>query len=254
MRWLKALLALLVVLLAAAAIVVWTLPADVGYRFGARFVAPAVLTGLRGTVWDGHADGVSVLGVDLGELDWHARKWPLLGGQFVADLRLAGADVEVAGLFTRGPGTLALRDVRFRVPADAIGPVLDNGALRLLGTLGGVVDQATLAGGRITDASGSLRWSDAGVSGAADARFSEILATFAADPGGGIAGTLHDDGTGPLALQGRFTVSAVSFDLEATLRARDGDPAMAAALRRIGEPQPDGSSRLEIHQRLLPAP
>ena len=80
MRWLKALLVLLVVLLAAAAIVVWTLPADVGYRFGARFVAPAVLTGLRGTVWDGHADGVSVLGVDLGELDWHARKWPLLGG------------------------------------------------------------------------------------------------------------------------------------------------------------------------------
>jgi hypothetical protein len=162
--------------------------------------------------------------------------------------------VEVAGVFTRGPGTLALRDVRFRLPADAIGPVLDQGALHLLGTLAGVVDQATLAGGRITDASGSLRWSDAGVSGAADARFSEILATFAADPGGGIAGTLHDDGTGPLALQGRFTVSAVSFDLEATLRARDGDPAMAAALRRIGEPQPDGSSRLEIHQRLLPAP
>jgi hypothetical protein len=66
MRILKVLLALVVLLIAIGAVLLWTVPADFAYRQGARMLGPIVLSGVRGTLWDGHADGISVLGRDLG--------------------------------------------------------------------------------------------------------------------------------------------------------------------------------------------
>ena len=96
MRIVKTLLVLFALALVVAGVFAWMLPADVGYRYGARLLGPVTLTGVRGTVWNGHADGVSAFGRDLGELDWHAQKLPLLGGQWIAEVRIQGADVDLA--------------------------------------------------------------------------------------------------------------------------------------------------------------
>lgn len=252
MRFLKILVLLSIVVAVVAGIFAWTLPADVGYRYGARYLGPVVLTGLRGTVWDGHADGVSVLGRDLGELDWRAQKAPLLRGQFIADLRIKGADVDAAGVITRETdGSIVAHDLRFRVPAELLAPALDLKNLKLLGTVSGVVTQATFATTPLSDASGTARWTDAGVSGDAEARFSDMLAEFASQPDGGIGGSVRDDGGGNLAVDGTFSVRFNAFDAQATLRARNGDPQVAETLRHIGEPQADGSSRLVVHGQML---
>ena len=97
-KWLFALLVLVVIVLGAVA---WTMPADVAYRYVASRLGPISLVGVRGSVWDGHADGVSVLGRDLGELDWKIDKLPLLARQVHADLRIHGADIVPAGLVER---------------------------------------------------------------------------------------------------------------------------------------------------------
>ncbi len=253
MRFLKIFSVLIVLTLIVGGIVLWTLPADVAYRYGARYLGPIALTGLRGTIWDGHADGVSAFGRDVGELDWHAQKRALLGGQFVADVRIKGADVDAAGLVTReGEGTISARDLRFRMPAELLAPALDIGTLKLLGTISGVVSQATLVGAVLRDANGNARWSDAGVSGEAEARFSDILVEFGAQPGTGIAGTVHDDGTGDLAVNGTFNANLGTFDAQATLSARNGNEQVTETLRHVGEVQADGSSKLIIHGQLLP--
>jgi general secretion pathway protein N len=252
MRLLKGLIVLVVLALIVGGIVLWTLPADVAYRYGTSYLGPVALTGVRGTVWDGHADGVSVLGRDIGELDWHARKSALLSGQFVADLRVKGADIDAAGIATRGGrGTFTVRDLRFRVPAEILAPALDLGNLKLLGVISGTITEATLYGAVLNSAAGNATWTEAGVSGDAEARFSDILANFAAQPDGGIGGAVHDDGKGQLAVDGTFSANVGTFDAQAILSARNGDPQVAETLRHVGELQADGSTRLVIHGQML---
>jgi general secretion pathway protein N len=252
MRLLKILLVLVVLMLIVGGVLLWTLPADVAYRQGAKYLGPVVLSGVRGTLWNGHADGISVLGRDLGEIDWRMAKSPLLRARVTADVRIQGADVDAAGIVERGQaGTLTVRDIRFRFPAQMLAPVLDIPDLNLLGVISGVVNEATLRDGFVESASGNARWSEAGVSGEAEARFADILADFAAQPNGGIAGSAHDDGTGNLAVTGNFRAAANGFEADALLRARDGDPQVLETLRHVGEPQPDGSSKLVVRGRMF---
>jgi len=253
MRILKILLVLLVLALIVGGVVLWTLPADVAYRYGTRYLGPVALAGVRGTIWDGHADGISVLGRDLGELDWHAQKSPLLRGRFVADVRIKGADIDAAGVVTReGSGALLAQDLRFSVPAELLAPSLDLRQLKLLGVVSGVVTQARFATAALSDASGTARWSEAGVTGPdGDARFSDMLADFASQPDGSLGGTVRDDGNGNLAVDGTFKVSFSAFDAQATLKARNGDQQVADTLRYVGQPQPDGSSKLVVHGQML---
>jgi len=250
MRFLKILLALVILLLVVGGVLLWTLPADVAYRQGARFLGPIVLSGVRGTLWDGHADGVSVLGRDLGEMDWRMSKGGVLRGSMAADVRIQGTDVDAAGLVERERGgALILRDVHFRFPAEVLAPMLDVKDLSLLGAVSGVVATATVQNGLVASAAGNARWSEAGISGAADARFADILAEFAAQPNGGVAGTAHDDGTGNLAVNATFRAALDGFSADAVLSARNNDPQVQETLRHVGEPQPDGSSKVAIRGR-----
>ncbi|HEY0180516.1 MAG TPA: type II secretion system protein N [Dokdonella sp.] len=254
MRPAKTLLLLLALALIAGGLFVWWMPAELAYRYGGRYLGAATLTGLRGTLWDGHADGVSVLGRDLGELDWHARKGPLLRGRLVADVRVKGADVDVAGAVTReADGSLLAHDLRFSVPAEILAPVLDLGGARLLGTIDGVVGQARFATTALSDVSGSARWSGAGVSGQRTLTVSDLLADFASRPDGSVGGSVRDDGRGELVVDGTFTVTFAGFDAQATLAARDRAGPLAESLRSIGEPQADGTTRIVVHGRTLNA-
>lgn len=252
MRFLKYFFIFLILLLGIGGVLLWTLPADVAYRQGAKYLGPVVLSGVRGTLWNGHADGISVLGRDLGEIDWRMAKSALLRARVTADVRIQGADVDAAGIVERSQaGTFTVRDIRFRFPAQILAPVLDIPDLNLLGVISGVVNEATLRDGFVESASGNARWSEAGVSGDADARFADILADFTAQPNGGIAGSAHDDGTGNLAVTGNFHAAANGFEADALLRARNGDPQVQETLRHVGEPQPDGSSKLVVRGRMF---
>ena len=118
MKILKWLFALLILVVIVAAAIAWTLPADVAYRYVASQLGPVSLVGVRGTVWQGHADGISVFGRDLGELDWQVEKAPLFARRLHADLRIRGAHIDTSGLIERtANGRLTAPDVRFSVPA-----------------------------------------------------------------------------------------------------------------------------------------
>jgi hypothetical protein len=252
MRALKILAVLFLLLLIVGAVLVWTMPADVAYRQGAKYLGPVVLSGVRGTLWDGHADGVSLLGRDLGEMDWRVAKAAVLRGRVVADVRIQGTDIDAAGVVERERGgALHLRDVHFRFPAEVLAPMLDVKDLSLQGALSGVVASATVRNGLLESATGNARWSEAGVGGAAEARCADIVGEFAAQPNGGIAGTAHDDGTGNLAVNATFQAALDGFTATAVLRARNDDPDVQETLRHVGEPQPDGSSKVTVRGRMF---
>ncbi|MBO9663874.1 type II secretion system protein N [Dokdonella sp.] len=252
MRTFKILLLLVVLGLLAAGWFFWKLPASFAVRYGANYLGPVTLTGVSGTLWDGHADGVSVLGRDLGEIEWRAQKAPLFDGRFVADVRIKGADVDAAGTMTRnGDGSMQVHEMRFSVPAELLATSLDLGGAKLLGTISGVVNQAKFATTALSDASGNARWSGAGVAGQAETHLPDILGEFASQPDGSIGGQARDDGSGNLAVDGNFKIGFNVLDAQATLSPRNGDEQVAEMLRRIGEPQPDGSTRFVVHGQMI---
>jgi hypothetical protein len=62
---------------------------------------------------------------------------------------------------------------------------------------------------------------------------------------------VHDDGTGNLAVNATFRAALDGFAADAVLRARNNDPEVQETLRHVGEPQPDGSSKVAIRGRML---
>lgn len=251
MRILRNVVMVLVVLLVIGAVVVATCPAEYAYRLVADRLGVVRLGGLSGSIWQGHASSVQVFGQPLGAVDWQLEAAPLLGREVMAHVRLSGAEITANGTIDRTPdSTLSVREVTFRVPARLAEPALDIPALQFLGNIDGTLAEARLHGAWVEQASGTLRWNDAAVAGAAQAQLGALEATFSSAPDGAIAGVAHDTG-GPLELNGTFKVSAGSFDADAILAARDGNPQVTEALRYIGQLQADGKSHLIVHGQLF---
>lgn len=249
MKFLRRAVLGIVVLAAIAAVVAWTFPAALAWRVGGERFAPLVLRDVGGTIWNGHAASAELFGQDLGALDWTLHPGALLRGIIAADIRLAGATSSAHGRIERdGEARFALRDFVVTLPARNVAPALGIPALDLLGTIEIDVIEAQLAGLWPTRAAGSARWRDAGVSGAAQARFGELAATFATAANGSISGSVHDLG-GPLALSGTFSASLGRYGAAARLAPREANPQLAEALQYIGQPQPDGSRELIIEGR-----
>jgi general secretion pathway protein N len=251
MRILRNLFMLLIVLLVIAGVVVATCPADYAYRLVADRLGVLKLGGISGSLWTGHATSTQVFGQELGAVDWQLEAAPLLSGEVMTHVRLAGTDITASGILDRtSDGTISVRETTFRVPARFAAPALDIPSLELLGHIDGKLTEARLHGAWVQQASGTLLWNDAAVAGAAQAQLGAIEATFSSAPDGSISGVAHDLG-GPLQLNGTFKVTAGNFDADANLAARDGNPQVVEALRYIGEAQADGTSHLIIHGQLF---
>ena len=244
-------LVLLLVLLGGG-IYLWRLPAEVGYRLIAARIAPASLSGLHGTVWDGHADGLSVLGNDLGALDWHLSKGSLLAGKPLFDLRIAGSDLELAGAVERREGSLRVQDLRFTVPAQRLQGLLENADISLRGSMSGTLATATLSRAGLADVRGDALWRDAVIATPrAEIHLSGLSAEFSTQSDGSIAGTFKDDGSSALAVDGNFVLRQPNYEAQATLRARNADAEVEQLLLGIGERQADGSTRVQAQGSLL---
>jgi hypothetical protein len=251
MKFLRALFLLLVVLVLLGAVVAFTLPARIAYQWAAPRLGPVRLEGIDGSVWDGSADSLSVFNQPLGAIQWQLARWPLLSRRVEADVALSGGAVQAKGHVVRDAlGELHANAVEFQFPATLAEPAVDIPALKLQGEIVGRLEEATLRGGWVAGAHGAARWQHAGVSGQAEARFGDLLIDFASQPDGSIAGTVKDDQSSNLAVNGQFVVHAGEFDAQAVLTARNEDMNVREALQYIGQPQPDGSSLLKIHGQL----
>jgi general secretion pathway protein N len=251
MKLFRNLILIVIILLVIAGVVAVTCPADYAYRLVANRLGALKLGGVSGSIWNGHAASAQVFGQELGALDWQLQAAPLLSRELIAHVDLNGGAVKATGIVDRGAdGTISVRDATFQMPARMAAPALDIPALDLLGEIDGKLTQAQLRGVWVDGASGSLRWNHAAVAGAAQAQFGDLEATFSSAPDGSIAGVVHDLG-GPLQVNGTFKVAAGSFDAEAKLAARDGNPQVMEALSYIGQLQADGTSLLLIHGGLF---
>ena len=252
MRFLRFLLVLIVVLFVIAGIVAWTCPADFVYRQFASHFGSLRLSGISGTVWQGHAASAELFGQPLGTLDWQMESEPLLmRADVVAKAHLVGNGVTADGVVRRSAeGKISFSDTTVNLPAQMLAPAIDLPSLQLTGQVEIKVEQARLIGIWFDDARGTAHWRGAGVTGAAQATFGEIESTFASTSDGSIQGTVHDNG-GPLSVAGTFKIIAGSYEAQAKLATRDGNPQVNEALQYIGQAQADGTSQLLIRGQMF---
>jgi general secretion pathway protein N len=218
--------------------------------FGAR-LAPLEAQGLAGSVWDGSAERVSALGLVLGRAQWHVDRMAALRGRLQGDLDVRGRDVNGSARFARDTGALDVQELRAEFPAQLLAPALDIPALVLLGTVSLDVTKLEFADGLLRTAQGKATWRDLGVSGGAEARLPGLEIAFAPDGAGNIVADIRDLG-GPLAIEGRTTITGAQYRSETHLYLREPNPQLEEALRWIGERSPEGGSLLRIEGQIAP--
>ncbi|HET9049553.1 MAG TPA: type II secretion system protein N [Chiayiivirga sp.] len=236
----KKLFWVILILLILAILVAMRFPAKYAFAMVLPDNSTVQVQDVSGSIWNGQAGKVSVGGQELGQVQWTLQALPLLRGQ-------ASVAATIDGPILRGTTTVEatthqihLSDSRFTVSASRLEPLLDIPALHLTGNVNIDLDELRLENRIPTALAGRARWTDAGVTGAEQAVFGTILATFGALPTGGFGGDVSDEG-GPLAVKGSFKTGLLGFQAEAHLQARDGNPQVTRALAHIGQVQEDGS-------------
>jgi general secretion pathway protein N len=242
-----------------ALVLLWFLPA----RLAMLWIAPQ-LHGVRlqqvgGLLWDGHADRVTTGdGQVLGRLDWQLSRAALLGKpQLQVDL--VGPPLDFSGAMRKLPqGQVEWRDVHVRVDLallDAYAAKLPQGRPR--GELQIAVEHALLQAGWPLELQANAQWSAAAVQTRGSLVPLGTLQLAAQASSGVVSAQLHDDSHGPLHADGQLQLSPLGWRLDATLLARQTDPALRHWLGQFGRPAADGALHIQRSGGMamgLPAP
>lgn len=241
------------VLVLAAAVLLWFLPA----RWALPWIEPQ-LHGLRlqqvqGSVWDGRAAEVEAAdGQPLGQLQWQLSHRALLGQVRLA-LRFAGPQLAFSG------GVQRLADARVGidyVDARAQLAALDAYVASPLGQPRGelqlTIEHAVLQGGWPLQLRAHAQWPAAVMhTRHGDVALGALQARMQAQDGV-VRAQLSDDGHGPLRVDGELQLTPLGWRLDATLQARQTDPALRRWLASVGTPAADGSVHVRRHGGLAP--
>lgn len=217
----RALIAVVVLLLSYAGFVVANAPAGWVIAQAKPRLAKADirLVNARGSAWAGSA-GLILRGERLGRLSWSASPWPLLSGALAAEFSIQGKRLTLSGKLATAGETTRLTDIHARASIDFLARMLGLPA-DLRGTLVADLDKLVLgASRRIRSVEGKLvahgvRIPDLGVA-------LGNLTLSLRDSGKTILGRLENSG-GDIDIRGRLTLmQSGSYVLQATLKPRPG--------------------------------
>lgn len=258
LKYLRKCLIGLGLVLPAAALLLWFLPA----RWAMPWLAPR-LHGLRlqqvqGLLWDGRADQVVAAdGHVLGRLQWQLSRRALLG---TLQLRLDfdGPQLAFSGGVQRLPGgQIASREVNIRAELAALDPYIKSPLGQPQGELQLTIDHALLQGGWPLQLQAQAQWRHAVMhTRGGDVALGDLQWQAQAQDGV-IQAQVHDDGKGPLHADGQIQLSPLGWRLDAMLRPRQTDPALRRWLAGLGQPAADGSVHIRRSSGLagsVPAP
>lgn len=243
------------VLVLAAALLLWFLPA----RWAMPWIEPH-LHGLRlqqvqGLLWDGRAASVtSADGQPLGRLQWQLSRRALFGKPDV-QWQFDGPQFALSGGMRQlSKDQVETRNVNMQADWAALDHYVNSPLGQPRGKLQLTVGHAVLQGGWPLQLQAQARWQQAVMhTGEGDVVLGELRVQAQAQ-GGIVQAQLHDDGSGPLQVDGQLQLSPLGWRLDATLRARQPDPALRHWLAKLGPTAADGSIHIQRHGGLVVSP
>lgn len=254
MKWFRRIGLLVLLLVLAAGVFYWFLPASVAVPFVTQRARGLVLDDLSGTVWNGRAGRVTTRdGLDLGAVSWQLGRDVILGRTHL-DIHLDGRAGRFDGHMERNqPDRVQWRDVAFRLDAAALtGPGVPR-ELVPVGVVEGRIPQADLQGNWPLALDAEVTWRAAAVKTPEGHVTLGGLDLKAHSDGGVLRATLADDGDGSLAVDARVAGSPLGWRLDGALVPRIRDTALTHLIARFGPVRPDGSVSLARKVGLAPA-
>lgn len=238
----------LLILLLVAVLLLWFLPV----RWARPWIEPQLhglqLHELEGSIWHGSAGKVLAAdGHELGHVYWQLSRKMLLGNAS-GKLDFRGQTLDLSAAMQRlDHDQIVLDDVHLR--ADLAARNFDAGPLlgKPQGELQLDAAHVLLQAGWPMAMDARLAWQQAGLrTHDGNVKLGSLLGQAQAQ-GGIIQLQLHDDGHGPLQLDGQLQVSPLGWRLDATLRARQTDPILIGWLSRLGQPDAEGKIHFQRH-------
>jgi general secretion pathway protein N len=211
------------------------------------------LSGLSGTVWHGKAERLSVRGTSLGELEWRLHPMDLLSLRLKADLEIQGPDGQGRAQWSRqvSGGDSELTQVVADLPAVWLQLVLQEPFFQLLGHLDIQLERLHLnENGSIALLQGQMTWRDAAVAGTLVTELGDLAIEWRTEREM-LLGELSDSG-GPLALEGRVTVTDGSYRVAAKMAARTDNQPLRQALNVLGRPDRQGRLAFNLEGPMIP--
>jgi general secretion pathway protein N len=254
LKWLRRVALIVVVLLLAAGLLYWFLPASVAVPLLASRARGLVLEDLSGTLWDGRAGRVAGRdGRELGSVTWRLGRDAILG-RIHLDIHLDGRAGRFDGHMEHTePDRVSWTGVDFRLDAAALaGPSLPPDVVPL-GVVEGRVPHADLQGNWPVALDGDIRWRAAAVRTPEGTVALGGLALKVASVGGVLRASLADDGQGTLAVNAALAASPLGWRLGGKLVPRIADTALSHLIARFGPVGRDGSVNLQRKAGLAPS-
>lgn len=230
-------------LVAYGVFLVATVPASRVYALVHEHLGAIQPARLEGSAWSGRAAGLRVGAAPLGDLSWSLSPLGLLTGRLGFDLALAGEGLQADGRLGVSWKGLPrqVQDLKGRIAAEHLTRLAGMAGVELRGTVAFELDQLTLERGRVTGATGRLRWDGAALHRPLSAPLGTLEATLENRDGQVVAqvadqnGPVGVDGTLVLGPDGRYQFRAA---LTPTERA---DPQLAQALAMLGRKDAQGT-------------
>lgn len=253
MKWFRWLLLAVALLVAAAGLLFWFMPARLAVPMLARRNHAFLVEDVSGTLWDGRAGRVSTAdGRELGAARWRLGRDAALG-RLHLDLHLDGRAGRFDGHLDRtGPDALIWTDVDFRLDAAALaGPMLPAGNVPT-GVVEGRIPRAQLQGNWPVALEADLAWNKAAVRTPEGDVALGGIALKANASGGVVRATVKDDGEGSLKIDATVAASPLGWRMDGRLAPRIADSALTHLIARFGPVGRDGSVNLQRKAGLAP--
>lgn len=253
MKWFRWIALAVALLVAAAGLFYWFLPASVAVPMLARRAHGLVLDDLSGTLWDGRAGRVALVdGRELGAATWRLGRDAILGRANL-DLHLDGRAGRFDGHLERSvDDRMTWSSVDFRLDAAALAGVGLPPDLVPAGVVEGRIPRAELQGNWPVVLDADIAWRKAALRTPEGYIGLGRLGLKAASVGGVLRATLSDDGEGSLAVNAVLAASPLGWRIEGKLVPRLSDSALSHLIARFGPLGRDGSVNLQRKAGLAP--
>lgn len=231
--------------LPAKTVVQW-LPKDMLQR------SKVQLTGVTGSIWNGHAVKLRLNGFGLSNLSWQLHTWPLLLGDVSLAIKFRQTDAfgkaEVKTDF--GGKELVLSSVQGGFPATQLMPLFYGFPIALAGQLTTDIQEATIRKGQQLSLQGELLWREASLTAPQHILFGDLQVKMQAQDTGTVL-SVQDQG-GPLQLQGQVTVQGNgAYETNIRVSARStASKALAQSISILGVRDAQGNVQIKQKGKL----
>ena len=228
-----------------------TLPATQLYNVAKEQMPGLQLAQIKGSVWDGSAQQITVNALQVGPIYWQFKPLSLLFGQFEVDLTISDAKLKATGSAGRSlSGEFYLSNLKGESSVGTITTLIPNLPVTPAGSIIFDLEEVGFNGQRLSSATGNIDWQRASITQPVDIQIGNITLHLNSDDEG-VHGKISDKGaTVGINAQLELQMNG-QYQIKGKIQPKPNTPAdLTNALNILGRPDPTGAIPINLSGHL----